>query len=81
MSTATINHLCQIIPPNLLIENCDRVPNQELRLAIIDVWQDKLKLLVEVAQERKDILKRSITLLLISGTMAILSKTIAAVFY
>ena len=32
-----------IIPPNLLIENCDRVSPQELKLAIIDTWQEKLE--------------------------------------
>lgn len=70
-----------IIPPNLLIENCNRVSNAELKLAIIDTWQNKLKDFKEVTQQKKQILNRSIILLLISGLMAIIDEIIASIFY
>lgn len=42
-----------IIPPKLLIKNCDKVSNQELKLAIIDTWQDKLEDFKEITQQKK----------------------------
>ena len=70
-----------IIPPNLLIENCDTVSSQELRLAIIDTFQDKLEHFKELIQQKKEILNRSIILLLISGSMAIADEIIVSIFY
>ncbi len=70
-----------IIPPKLLLENCDRVPNKELRLAIIDTWQEKLESFNQINQQKKQMFNRSILLLSISGLMAIINKLIASVFY
>ena len=70
-----------IIPPSLLTKNCDQVTHQELQLAIIDTWQDKLKDFKEVTQQKKQILNLSIVLLLISGLMAICDEIIATIFY
>ena len=70
-----------IIPPKLLLENCDQVPNQELRLAVIDTWQKKLDAFNQINQQKKQIFNRSIILLFISGAMAILNKLIALIFY
>ena len=66
-----------IIPPNLLIENCDRVSNQELKLAIIDTWKDKLKDFKDLTQQKKRILNRSILLLVISGLFSVLDYALA----
>ena len=70
-----------IVPPNLLIENCDQVSPQELKLAIIDTFQDKLQHFRELIQQRKLILNLSIILLLASGLMAIIDEIIAYIFY
>ena len=70
-----------IIPPELLIENCDRVTNQELKLAIIDTWQDKLEDFKEITQQKKQVLNRSIIFLLMSGLMSIIDKIIATTLY
>ncbi|MEL4895035.1 hypothetical protein [Crocosphaera sp. Alani8] len=47
-----------IIPPKLLLENCDRVPNEELRLAVIDTWQKKLESFNQINQQKKQIFNR-----------------------
>lgn len=70
-----------IVPPNLLIENCDQVPPQELKLAIIDTFQEKLQYFKELIKHKKIILNRSIILLLMSGLMAAIDEIIAYIFY
>ncbi|MDJ0601398.1 MAG: hypothetical protein QNJ37_21460 [Crocosphaera sp.] len=70
-----------IIPPKLLLENCDRVCNEELRLAIMDTWQEKLESFNQINQEKKQMFNRSILLLAISALMAIINKLIASIFY
>ena len=70
-----------LVPPHLLIENCDKVPNYELKLAILDTWQDKLKSFIQLTKQKKQLLNRAIAILLISGLMAILDELIASIFY
>ena len=70
-----------IIPPNLLIENCDRVSTQELKLAIIDTWQEKLESFQVSNSYKKQLFNRSIFLLLLSGIMVIVEKIIARLLY
>lgn len=70
-----------IIPPNLLIENCDRVSPQELKLAIIDTWQEKLESFQESNSYKKQLFNRLIFLLLLSGIMVILDKLVASLLY
>ena len=71
----------KIVSPHVLIESSTKVSNEELKLAIIDVWETKLKELSKLANSRKQQFNRSIILLLISGSMAIFSKAIASMFY
>lgn len=70
-----------IIPPNLLIENCDRVSSQELKLAIIDTWQEKLENFQVSNSYKKQLFNHSIFLLLLSGVMVILDKLLASLLY
>lgn len=70
-----------IIPPKLLIENCDRVSSQELKLAIIDTWQEKLESFQASNSYKKQLVNRSIFLLLLSGVMVILDKLVASILY
>ena len=70
-----------IIPPDILLENSDQVTNQELKLAILDTWIDKLKDFKDITQQKKQILNRAIILLLVSGLMAIMDEIIATTFY
>lgn len=70
-----------IIPPKLLIENCDRVSPQELKLAIIDTWQDKLESFQISNSYKKQLFNRSIFLLLLSGVMIILDKIVVYFLY
>lgn len=69
-----------IIPPHLLIENCDKVPSSELKLAIMDTWQEKLKNFKEVTQEKKRILNKAIALISISGLMSIFNYIVVSIF-
>ena len=70
-----------IVPSNLLIENCDKVSPQELRLAILDTFQDKLDNFENLIKQKKVMLSRSIILLLASGLMAVMDEMIAYIFY
>ena len=69
-----------IIPPHLLLENCDKVPNYELRLAILDTWEEKLKNFTELTKQKKQLLNKAIALLLVSGLMAIFDDLIVSIF-
>ncbi|MEO1672982.1 MAG: hypothetical protein AAFR77_19760 [Cyanobacteria bacterium J06631_2] len=69
----------KIVKPKVLIENCDRVINQELKLAIIDMFEAKLENFSRLAARKKQFLNLSIILLLISGLMAILDEVVAAI--
>lgn len=69
----------KIIKPNVLIENCDRVINQELKLAIIDIWELKVQNFISLATRKKYFLNLSIVLLLISGLMAVLDEAIVTI--
>lgn len=71
----------KIIKPDVLRQNCDRVLNWELKLAIFDQLKDKLENFRKLARQKKQILNRSILLLLASGLMAIIDEIIAAIFY
>ena len=69
-----------IITSELLIPECDLVPETELRLAIMDVWEEKLEKLIEVSEQKKKFLNRSILFLGLSGLMVIFDRLINAVF-
>ena len=70
-----------IIKPELFIENCDRVSNAELKLAIIDTWKEKLRNFKEVALQKKQFFNRSIICLLVSSLMAVMDTIIDSIFY
>ena len=70
-----------IIPPNLLIKNCDRVSPQELKLAIIDTWQEKLENFQASNSYKKQLFNSSIFLLMLSGLMVIFDKIVVSVLY
>lgn len=70
-----------IVPSNLLIENCDKVSPQELKLAIIDTFQDKLDNFENLIKQKKVILNRSIIFLLASGLIAAIDEIIVSIFY
>jgi hypothetical protein len=70
-----------IVSPNLLIQSCDRFPNIELKLAIIDTWQEKLNEFIKLVKQKKDFLNYSIILLLSSGLMAALDEIVVYIFY
>lgn len=70
-----------IIKPNVLVKNCDRAPNVELKLAIIDTWNEKLEKFINLAEQKKELLNYSIILLLFSGLIAALDKIIADILY
>ncbi len=71
----------KIIKPGRLIEECDRVPNWELKLAIIDKWEDKLANFEKLNKLKKKLFNFSIILLLSSGLMAAINKIIASILY
>lgn len=54
-----------IIPPNLLVENCESASKLEFKLAIIDTWQEKLDEFIKLAEQKKIFLNRSILFLLL----------------
>ncbi|MDJ0730276.1 MAG: hypothetical protein QNJ33_09835 [Crocosphaera sp.] len=75
------NVIYSIIYPKALIENGVSLSNEELRLAIIDTWEEKFKSFKEVNEQKKQMFNRSIILLLISGIAAIINKLIVSIFY
>ncbi|MGL5940718.1 MAG: hypothetical protein ACRC2S_10065 [Waterburya sp.] len=66
---------------NVLVENCDRISNLELKLAILDTWDEKLGDFIKLAKQKKQLFNYSIILLLLSGLIAALNEIIATVFY
>lgn len=69
-----------IISPNDLIESCDQIDNLELKLAIIDTWQEKLNEFIKLAKQKKQLFNYSIIFLIISGMIAILDEMISTIF-
>ncbi|MEM6613357.1 MAG: hypothetical protein AAF652_14080 [Cyanobacteria bacterium P01_C01_bin.72] len=70
----------KIIKPDVLVANCDRVPKDELELAIIDSFADKLEDFRKLAAQKKDFFNLSIISLVGSGVMALLDEIAAAIF-
>ncbi len=70
----------KIIKPEVLIENCDRVPNWELQLAIMERFEAKLEDFRKLALQKKQIFNSSIIMFIISGLMAIFDEIIATIF-
>ena len=56
----------EIIKPDFLIKECDRVLNWELKLTIIESWQDKLKDFKQLSDVKKKLFNYSIFCLVIS---------------
>ena len=67
----------KIIKPNSLINECDKVFNWELKLAIIDKWQQKLEDFEKLNKLKKKLLNYSIILLGISGLFAVMDYALA----
>ncbi|MGL6344028.1 MAG: hypothetical protein ACRC80_33390 [Waterburya sp.] len=70
-----------IIPPNALMASCNQIDNLELKLAIVDTWNEKLDEFIKLTKIKKQLFNYSIILLVLSGLMAILDTIIAKVFY
>ncbi|MGL6341816.1 MAG: hypothetical protein ACRC80_22075 [Waterburya sp.] len=70
-----------IISPNDLIASCNQINNLELRLAIVDTWDEKLGDFIKLAKQKKQLFNYSIIFLLLSGLIAALDEIIATVFY
>ncbi|MEY2833860.1 MAG: hypothetical protein RLZZ574_3119 [Cyanobacteriota bacterium] len=70
-----------IIKPNILVQNCDRASNIELKLAILDTWNIKLDNFIELVKYKKQLFNYSIVFLVISGLIGTLDKIIVSTFY
>ena len=70
-----------IIPPNILVNNCDEVSSVEFKLAIMETWQAKLNNFLKLAKKKKVLFNYSIFFLVLSGLMAAIDGIIAYVFY
>ena len=70
-----------IIPPNLLIDECEKSSSTGLKLAIIKTWDAKLEKFIKLAEHKKKLFNYSIIFLILSGFMAILDEIILSIFY
>ena len=70
----------KIIKPDSLISECDKVLNWELKLAIIDRWEKKLKDFEKLNKLKKKLLNYSIILLVFSGLFAVIDYALAFFF-
>ena len=70
----------QIINPSALINRCDKASSGELKLAILDLWQNKLNEFKKLAQIKKKRFNLSIACLILSSFTAIVEKIIITVF-
>ncbi len=70
-----------ILPPNLLINNCDEVPSLEFKLAIMKTWQEKFDSFLALTKKKKDLLDKSLFLFLSSGLIAALDSIIVSIYY
>lgn len=75
------NIIYGIIKPDVLLKNCDRVSHWELKLAIMDTWQEKLEKCLELTESKKQLFNQAIALILVSGLMVVLDEFIAFIFY
>jgi len=71
----------EILEPDFLLKNCDRVFGWELRLTIIESWQDKLNKFKQLADVKKKLFTYSIICLLISFVLTIYNRLISLFFY
>ena len=71
----------EILEPGFLIEECDRVFNWELKLTIIESWQNKLKDFKQLADVKKKLFNYSIFCLVISVLLTIYDRFIGSIFY
>ena len=69
-----------IISPDKLVNVSGFLSEIDLREAILDTWNDKLEKLIEINEQKKKILNRSIICLVFSGLMVIFDRLINAVF-
>jgi hypothetical protein len=69
-----------IIPPNLLIDECDKSSSTGLKLAIINTWTTKLDNFIKLAEHKKELFNYSIILFMLSGLMFIISEIINFIF-
>ena len=71
----------EVIESDFLIKECNRVFNWELRLAIMESWQDKLNDFKQLADTKKRIFNYSIICLVVSFLLAIYNPVIESIFY
>lgn len=71
----------EILEPDFLIKESDRIFNWELKLTVIKSWQDKLNDFKHLADVKKKLFNYSIFCLVISVLLTIYIRFIAAIFY
>ena len=69
-----------VIPPDLLVSQCDLVSNTAFKLGIIKTWQEKLKDFLSLSKQKKKLLNFSIWLFLVAIAFAIIDQGIAILF-
>ena len=69
-----------IIPPDILLPQCDRASNTAFKLGIIKTWQEKLKDFLDLSKQKKKLLKLSIWQLAVAIAFAIADQGIAFFF-
>lgn len=71
----------EILEPDFLIKESDRVLNWELKLTIIESWQDKLKDFKTLSDVKKKLFNYAIFCLVISVLLTIYNSFIGSIFY
>ncbi len=69
-----------VIPPDILLSQCDRTSNTAFKLGIIKTWQEKLKDFLDLSKQKKKLLKLSIWQLAVAIAFAIADQGIAFFF-
>ena len=69
-----------IIPPDILISQCDQTSNIAFKLGVIKAWSEKLTDFVDLSKQKKRLLNFSILLFLIAIAFAITDQGIAFFF-
>ena len=69
-----------IIPPNLLIDQCDEYSTTGLKRGILRTWNKKLEQFIELTKQKKELFNRAIIFIAISGSFAVLDYAISYIF-
>ena len=70
----------EIIEPDFFIKESNRVFNWELKLTIIESWQDKLKDFKQLSDVKKKLFNYAIFCLVISGLLTMYNRFIGSFF-